>query len=109
MEKILSALAEPNRLHIIELLRDGPRTVGEIADQLRLRQPQVSKHLRILSDAELVEVQPIANRRIYKLRPQPFIELDGWLKSFRSIWDERFDRLDNYLLGLQGKEKKHGD
>ncbi|MBM7587152.1 DNA-binding transcriptional ArsR family regulator [Bacillus pakistanensis] len=109
MEKILSALAEPNRLHIIELLRDGPLTVGEIADQLRLRQPQVSKHLRVLSDAELVEVHPIANRRIYKLRPQPLKKLDAWLETFRNIWDERFNRLDDYLLELQGKEKKQGD
>ncbi|WHY78429.1 metalloregulator ArsR/SmtB family transcription factor [Neobacillus sp. WH10] len=109
MEKILSALAEPNRFHIIELLRDGSLTVGEIADQLRLRQPQVSKHLRVLTDAELVEVQPMANRRIYKLRPQPLIELGAWLESFRHIWDERFDRLDDYLMELQGKEKKHGD
>jgi len=109
MEKVLSALAEPNRFHIIELLRDGPLTVGEIADQLRLRQPQVSKHLRVLTDAELVEVHPMANRRIYKLRLQPLIELGAWLESFRHIWDERFDRLDDYLQELQGKEKKHGD
>jgi DNA-binding transcriptional ArsR family regulator len=101
----LSALAEPNRLHIVELLRDGPLTVGEIADRLGLRQPQASKHLRILSDNGLVEVQAIANRRIYTLRPQPFIELEDWLETFRSIWDDRFNRLDDYLRELQAKEK----
>jgi DNA-binding transcriptional ArsR family regulator len=108
MEAILSALAESNRLKIIELLRDGPRSVGEIATELGLRQPQVSKHLRVLSDAGLVEVHPIANRRIYKLRPQPLKELDDWLESFRRVWDERFDQLDDYLRELQAKEKKQG-
>jgi DNA-binding transcriptional ArsR family regulator len=102
----LSALAEPNRLHIVELLRDGPRTVGEIADQLRLRQPQVSKHLRVLSDAGLVEVHPVANLRIYKLRSLAFQELDAWLESFRRVWDERFNRLDDYLHELQAQQEK---
>jgi DNA-binding transcriptional ArsR family regulator len=105
----LSALAEPNRLHIVELLRDGPLTVGEIAERLGLHQPQVSKHLRVLSNSGLVEVHPSANRRIYNLRPQPLIELNDWLESFRRVWGERFDRLDDYLRELQGKEKKQGD
>ena len=104
MEKLLSALAEPNRLNIIELLRDGPRSVGEIANILQIRQPQVSKHLRVLSEAGLVEVQPIANRRLYRLRYQPFKELDAWLESYRQIWEERLDRLDDYLYKLQEKE-----
>ncbi|MBW7459085.1 ArsR/SmtB family transcription factor [Paenibacillus sepulcri] len=100
-----SALAEPNRLDIVELLRDAPLPVGEIADRLGLNQPQVSKHLRVLSDAGLVEVQPVANKRIYKLRPKSLMELDDWLESFRHIWEERFDRLDEYLRELQEKEK----
>lgn len=104
----LSALAEPNRLHIVELLRDGPRQVGEIADRLWLRQPQVSKHLRVLSEAGLVEVEPIANRRIYKLRAEPLRELDDWLATFRHVMEERFDRLDDYLQQLQNAEKKIG-
>lgn len=106
MNAIWNALAEPNRLHIVELLRDGPLTVGEVADRLGLQQPQVSRHLRVLNDAGLVEVQPMANRRIYKLRSQPFKELETWLESFRRIWDERYDRLDSYLRALQGKEKE---
>ncbi len=109
MNAIMSALAEPNRLNIVELLRDGPRPVGEISNRLRLRQPQVSKHLRVLSDAGIVEVQPVANLRIYKLRPQPFQELDAWLDSFRRVWEERFDRLDDYLHELQEQEKKDGN
>lgn len=72
----LGALAEPNRMNIVELLRDGPLTVGEIADRLGLRQPQASKHLKVLSDNGIVEVQAAANRRIYKLRTEPFQALD---------------------------------
>ena len=103
MNSTLIALAEPNRLQIVELLRDGPLSVGEIAETLGLKQPQVSKHLRVLSEAGLVEVQPIANKRIYKLRPQPLQEMDSWIKSFRHVWEERFDQLDDYLKKLQGK------
>ncbi|MDQ0859763.1 DNA-binding transcriptional ArsR family regulator [Bacillus sp. V2I10] len=104
MKTTLNALAEPNRLHIVELLRDGPLTVGEIADRLGLNQPQASKHLRVLSNAGIVEVNAIANRRIYKLRAEPFKELDSWLESYRNIWNERFDRLDDYLQDLQRKD-----
>jgi DNA-binding transcriptional ArsR family regulator len=100
----LNALAEPNRLQIIELLRDGPLTVGEIAERLGLHQPQTSKHLRVLNECGLVEVQAIANRRIYKLRQQPFQDLDNWLESFQHVWHERFDRLDDYLRELQRKD-----
>jgi len=102
---ILSALSESNRMHIVELLRKGPLTVGEIADQLGLRQPQTSKHLKVLSDNGIVEVQAEANRRIYKLRPEPFQALDSWIKSFQSVMEERFDNLDEYLKELQKKEK----
>ncbi|OFW78711.1 MAG: transcriptional regulator [Alicyclobacillus sp. RIFOXYA1_FULL_53_8] len=105
----LSALADGNRLHIVELLRGGPRTVGEITEKLGLRQPQVSKHLRILSEAGLVEVHAVANLRIYRLRPQGFEELDSWLASFRQVWEERFDRLDDYLRDLQSRRSKQTD
>ncbi|MWC27140.1 ArsR/SmtB family transcription factor [Paenibacillus sp. MMS18-CY102] len=103
MQSTLTALAEPNRLHIVELLRDGPLPVGEIADRLELNQPQVSKHLRVLTGAGLVEVQPEANKRFYKLQTKPLQELDEWLGSYRRMWEDRFDRLDAYLLELQGK------
>ncbi len=101
----LNALAEPNRLHIVEYLQGGPHSVGEIVAQLQLSQPQVSKHLRVLVEAGFVEVRRDAQKRIYKLKAQPFRELDGWLASFRQVWDERFDRLDAYLQELQAQEK----
>jgi DNA-binding transcriptional ArsR family regulator len=106
MIKTLNALAEPNRLHIMEFLQDGPHSVGEIVEQLGLHQPQVSKHLRVLVEAGLVEVERDAQRRIYKIRPQPFQELDTWLESFRHLMEDRFDRLDDYLQELQDKSKK---
>ncbi|QHW34166.1 winged helix-turn-helix transcriptional regulator [Paenibacillus rhizovicinus] len=110
MNATLSALAEPNRFHIVELLRDGPLPVGDIADRLHLQQPQVSKHLRVLHDAGLVEVQPAANKRIYKLETRPLQELDSWLGSFRRVWEERLDQLDDYLHELQSKTKEpNGD
>src|SRR5258707_11621668 len=101
MKTLWAALTEPNRLHIVELLRDGPLTVGQITQRLGLPQPQVSKHLKVLSQAAIVEVQPQANRRIYQLRREPFQELEAWLHSFRRLWEERFDRLDDYVLALQ--------
>jgi DNA-binding transcriptional ArsR family regulator len=107
MKTLWTALTEPHRLHIVELLRDGPLTVGEITRRLGLQQPLVSKHLKVLSEAGIVEVQPRANRRIYKLRRGPFQELESWLHSFRHLWEERFDRLDAYLLELSTNEQQN--
>ena len=101
----LSALAEPNRLRIVELLRENPYPVGEIARRLVLRQPQVSKHLRVLSDAGIVAVRPIAQQRIYHLQAKPFQELDGWLETFRRAWEARLDTLDEYLQELKEEQK----
>ncbi|MBP1934917.1 ArsR/SmtB family transcription factor [Ammoniphilus resinae] len=106
---ILSALAEPNRLQIVELLRKSPLTVGEIADHLDIRQPQASKHLRVLHKAGMVEFTVEANRRIYKLRSEPFKALDLWLKEYRDIWEEKFDNLDCYLQDLQKKVNKENE
>ena len=94
---LLSALAEPNRLKIIELLREQPRSVNEIALLLGLRQPQVSKHLRTLTDAGLVTMQPVAQQRIYALQPEPFLRLEDWAQSFQRIWNQRLDSLESYL------------
>lgn len=77
--------------------------------QLGFNQPQASKHLKVLTEAGLVEVQAVANRRIYKLRPEPFRELDNWVDTYRHIWEERFDRLEEYLRQLQGKEVDGND
>ncbi|MCR8642862.1 metalloregulator ArsR/SmtB family transcription factor [Paenibacillus sp. N1-5-1-14] len=98
-----SALAEPNRLRIVELLLDGPMSVGEIAEQLQIRQPQASKHLRTLLDAGLVEVEAVANRRNYKLRLEPFQQLDAWLNTYRGVWNEQLDKLESYLNKLKHK------
>jgi DNA-binding transcriptional ArsR family regulator len=100
----LNALAEPTRLQIVELLRKGPLTVGEIAENLQLLQPATSKHLRVLHQAKLVEVDAVANRRIYKLSQQPFRDLESWIDSFKQVWEQRFDRLDEYLRNLQEKK-----
>ncbi len=109
MNATLTALAEPNRLRIVELLRDRPRPVGEIAKRLRLRQPQVSKHLRVLSDAGLVDVRPVAQQRIYQLRTEPFNELDRWLETFRRAAEERFDRLDDLISERKAKKGRDKD
>lgn len=103
----LIALAEPNRYRIVELLSTGPRTVGQIAAQLQLRQPQASKHLRVLSDAGLVEVHRSAQQRIYRLRKEPFLAFDAWLESYRNLKEESYDRLEAYLQTVQAKETKH--
>ncbi|WP_408010046.1 ArsR/SmtB family transcription factor [Pseudalkalibacillus sp. A8] len=103
--KILSALAEPSRLRIVELLRDGSLTVGEIADRLHIRQPQASKHLRVLYEAGIVEFYAETNRRIYKLRSEPFKELNSWLDQYRELWEEQLDSLDRYLQELQKKKR----
>lgn len=97
----LGALAEPNRLRIVELLRDKPYPVGEIATRLKIRQPQVSKHLRVLSEAGLVAVHPAANMRIYQLQPKPFQEMGSWVDSFRRLWEARLDTLDEYMQELK--------
>ncbi len=94
---MFTALAEPNRLKIVELLRGQPRSVNEVARLLELRQPQASKHLHTLADAGLVSVQPIAQQRIYALQPEPFLQLEDWANSFQQYWDQRLDNLEQYL------------
>ncbi len=109
MQATFSALAEPNRLQIVQLLRRKPLAVGQIVDRLGLRQPQVSKHLRVLSDAGLVEVRPVAQQRIYALRSEPLRELDRWLQQYRQLWEERFEQLDDVIRDLQQeKGNRHG-
>src|SRR5215218_5063493 len=93
----LEVLAEPRRLAILDLLRDGERPVGELVEQLRLSQPAVSKHLRVLKDAGLVEARAEAQRRLYRIRPEPLAELDQWLDSYRRLWTTHLDRLEGHL------------
>jgi DNA-binding transcriptional ArsR family regulator len=90
-------LAEPNRRRILDELLTGEAAVGELAGRLSLAQPAVSKHLRILRDAGLVSVRVDAQRRLYRLRPQPLAEIDRWLVPYRRLWAERLDALGDHL------------
>jgi DNA-binding transcriptional ArsR family regulator len=100
-----AALAEPTRFRIVELLRSGPRPVNAIGERLQLTQPQVSKHLRVLKESGLVDVQPRAQQRLYELRAQPLQKLDQWLERYRQLWDARFAELDELIEELTRKEK----
>jgi DNA-binding transcriptional ArsR family regulator len=92
-----SVLAEPARRDILDLLRDGERTVGELVAALPLTQPGVSKHLRVLREAGLVRVRPEAQKRWYGLSPEPLAELDAWLAPYRRLWAGRLDALERHL------------
>jgi len=102
-----AALAEPNRYRIVELLRTHERTVGELGERLALSQPLVSKHLRVLKEAQLVEVEPRARERVYTLRAKRLREMSDWLERYRQIWDERFDALEDLAFEMEQKEKAH--
>jgi DNA-binding transcriptional ArsR family regulator len=90
-------LAEPNRRRILDSLRAGERPVSQLVHELRLSQPSVSKHLRALREAGLVEVRPDAQQRYYRLRVEPLLEVDAWLAPYRRFWAERFDDLEQHL------------
>jgi DNA-binding transcriptional ArsR family regulator len=91
------ALAEPRRVAILDLLRDGERPVGELVARLRLSQPAVSKHLKVLKQAGLVEARADAQRRLYRIRPEPLADLDAWLAPYRALWTTHLDRLEEHL------------
>lgn len=101
---VLNALAEPSRLAIVGLLRDGPHSVGDIATQVRIAQPHASRHLRILADAGLVSARREAQSKIYRLERTPFASLESWLASFAPVWEARVDRLGGYLERLTEAE-----
>ncbi|WP_409491828.1 ArsR/SmtB family transcription factor [Amycolatopsis sp. cmx-11-12] len=90
-------LAEPRRRTILDLLRDGERSVNELVEVLELSQPAVSKHLRVLREAGLVTVRVAAQRRCYRLRPEPLAEVDAWLAPYRHFWEGRIDALEQHL------------
>jgi DNA-binding transcriptional ArsR family regulator len=100
-----AALAEPNRYRIVELLRTSERSVGELGERLELSQPLVSKHLRVLKEAGVVEVEPRARERVYTLRAKRLREMNDWLGRYRKIWDARFDALEDLVSGLEQKER----
>ena len=97
MESVFEIVAEPNRRAILTLLVSSPHSVGEIERQLRMPQPSVSKHLRVLRDAGFVESIVDAQRRLYRLKPEPLQEIDDWLAQFRRFWSGHVDALERYL------------
>jgi DNA-binding transcriptional ArsR family regulator len=108
MVDTFAALAEPHRFRIVELLRSGPRPVNDIGERLRLSQPQVSKHLRVLKDAGLVDVTPRAQQRVYELRPDALRRMHKWLEQYRRLWEDRFEALDELIEELKDKEASDG-
>jgi len=95
--RYLRALGDPDRLHIVQELRSGPRSVGELVEALDASQPAVSKHLRVLRDAGVVEARVDAQRRVYRVRAQPLREIDAWLEPYRALWTESLDALERHL------------
>ena len=97
MESVFEIIAEPNRRAILSLLVSSEQSVGEIERQLHMPQPMVSKHLRVLREAGFVESTVDAQRRLYRLRPEPFQDLDAWLAQFRRFWSAHLDALERHL------------
>ena len=100
MESTFGIIAEPNRRAILSLLASSERSVGEIERQLRMPQPTVSKHLRLLREAGFVEARVDAQRRLYRIRPEPLMEVDAWLAPFRRFWSAHVDALEHHLDGM---------
>jgi DNA-binding transcriptional ArsR family regulator len=92
-----AVLAEPNRRRILDLLRERERPVGELVDALSVSQPAVSKHLRVLKDAGVVESRVDAQRRLYRVRPEPLRDIDAWLEPYRAMWSGSLDALERHL------------
>ncbi|WP_046472532.1 ArsR/SmtB family transcription factor [Allosalinactinospora lopnorensis] len=100
MASTFEVVADPRRREILDLLRAGERPVGELVERLTLTQPTVSKHLRVLRNAGLVEVRHDAQRRWYRLRAEPLAELDAWLAPYRRMWSSRLDSLEQHLNAM---------
>jgi DNA-binding transcriptional ArsR family regulator len=97
MESAFTIIAEPSRRAILSLLAAAEQSVGDIEEQLQLSQPSVSKHLRVLREAGFVEARVDAQRRLYRLRPEPLMEVDAWLTQFRRFWSAQVDALERHL------------
>jgi DNA-binding transcriptional ArsR family regulator len=104
MEAALRALADPSRRTVVERLARGPVTAGELAELLPIARPGVSRHLRVLREAGLVEVHAEAQRRVYSLRAEPLAEIDEWLGPYRALWEQRFDALHTEIA--RGKRER---
>jgi DNA-binding transcriptional ArsR family regulator len=108
VESTFAIVAEPNRRAILSLLLASERAVGDIERELRLSQPSVSKHLRVLREAGFVESRIEAQRRLYRLRPEPLMELDAWLAPFRQFWSRHVDALEQHLDRMEKKRSVKG-
>jgi DNA-binding transcriptional ArsR family regulator len=104
---VYNAIAEPQRRQIVDLLKRGEFAVNDIAESLDLKQPQTSKHLRVLKEVGLVTVRKDGKQRLYKLNSQELKPVFEWVQSFEYLWHERFERLDDYLMQLQQKGDKN--
>jgi DNA-binding transcriptional ArsR family regulator len=102
----IEVLAEPSRRDILDALRNGEQPVHALVARLELSQPAVSKHLRVLRDAGLVAVRPDGQRRLYRLRAEPFIELDEWLEPYRQMWRSSLDKLEEHLTEPQTRSRR---
>jgi DNA-binding transcriptional ArsR family regulator len=106
MEAVLRALADDSRRKMLETLTGGPATAGDLAALLPIARPGVSRHLRVLREAGLVEVRQEAQRRVYSLRAEPLAEVDEWLGRYRALWQQRLDAL--HTEGARGKRERRG-
>jgi DNA-binding transcriptional ArsR family regulator len=108
MTSVFEVIAEPNRRAILGLLASSDQSVGDLQRRLRMTQPAVSKHLRVLRDSGFVDAEVDAQRRVYRLRPEPLQEVDEWLDQFRKLWSAHLDQLESYLdrMDQPAKPKK---
>ena len=104
MDAVLQALADESRRTVLGILRDHPASAGELADALPIARPGVSRHLRVLREAGLVDVRQEAQRRIYSLRPEALVEVDAWLEDYRVLWRNRLDALHTEIA--RGKKAR---
>lgn len=108
VESAFAIIAEPNRRAILDLLASSERSVGEIERQLKMPQPSLSKHLRVLREAGFVEARVDAQRRMYRIRPEPLMQVDAWLAPFRRLWSSHLDALERHLDRVDPVPEKKG-
>ncbi|MCA9700483.1 MAG: winged helix-turn-helix transcriptional regulator [Myxococcales bacterium] len=109
MSSAFAVIAEPSRRAILSLLATSECSVGELEQELRMSQPSVSKHLRVLREAGLVEVRVEAQRRVYSIRPEPLLEVEAWLAPFRRFWSAHVDALERHLDRMELQRSKKED
>jgi DNA-binding transcriptional ArsR family regulator len=106
MDQVLHALSDQSRRIVLSALKDGPATAGELSAMLPIARPGVSRHLRVLREAGLVEVEPQAQFRVYRLRTEPLAEVDEWLGQYRDMWQQRLDALHTEVA--RGRTQRRG-